>query len=217
MLNADLSLRVVIDTGAVPWTPSPEPGVARRMLERHGPESGRATSIVRYAAGATFPIHEHPLGEEIFVLEGAFSDHLGDYPAGTFVLNPPGSRHAPQSASGCMLFVKLCQYAGEGRERRVIDTARMEWRPWLRPGTWAKDLYRDERHREYITLLKWDAGLVYPHHTHRGGEEILVLEGTLADGAGSYPRGTWIRDPKMSAHAPFTREGCVFWMKLGGF
>ena len=60
----------------------------RKLLEREEAERGRATSIVRYAAGAAFNTHEHPLGEEIFVLEGVFSDENGDYPAGTYIRNP---------------------------------------------------------------------------------------------------------------------------------
>ena len=107
-INADLQQRVVIDSNAVPWQPSPLPGVERRPLERMGAESGRATSIVRYAAGSSFKAHAHPQGEEILVLQGTFADEHGSYPAGTWLKNPPGSRHAPSSPDGCLLFVKLC-------------------------------------------------------------------------------------------------------------
>jgi anti-sigma factor ChrR (cupin superfamily) len=31
------------------------------------------------------------------VLDGVFSDEHGDYPAGTFLMNPHGSRHSPRS------------------------------------------------------------------------------------------------------------------------
>ena len=46
-LNTDLHQRVVIDSHAVAWQPSPLPGVERRPLERLAAESGRTTSIVR--------------------------------------------------------------------------------------------------------------------------------------------------------------------------
>ena len=46
-LNANLSQRVVLDTNAIPWTPSPMAGVERRRLDRQGEEVARATSIVR--------------------------------------------------------------------------------------------------------------------------------------------------------------------------
>ena len=82
-LHADLTQRVMIDTGALAWSPSPMAGVERRMLDRQGAEVARATSIVRYAPGSSFERHCHGGGEEILVLEGTFSDELGDYPAGT--------------------------------------------------------------------------------------------------------------------------------------
>jgi anti-sigma factor ChrR (cupin superfamily) len=41
------------------------------------------------------------------VLEGIFSDEISDYPAGTYIINPPGSSHSPRSEPGCTLFVKL--------------------------------------------------------------------------------------------------------------
>ena len=80
------------------------------------------TSLVRYAPGDAFPGHAHPQGEEILVLDGVFSDEQGDYPAGSFLKNPHGSRHSPRSQGGCTLFVRLPQYPGEGRPRLVEDT-----------------------------------------------------------------------------------------------
>ena len=216
MLHDDLNERIVIDTNSIPWVKSPRPGIWRRMLERQGLESGRATSIVRYEAGSQFPWHEHPLGEEFLVLDGVFSDEHGDYPAGTFVLNPPGSSHAPESRDGCSLFVKLCQYAGPGRGRFVVETRRIEWRVGPVPGIWVKELYSEAGHPEYVALLKWEPGARYPSHVHRGGEEVLVLEGALVDEAGFYPSGTWIRNPPMSAHEPFSPKGCLLLVKTGG-
>lgn len=55
------------------------------------------TSIVEYAPNAYFSEHPHPQGEEIFVLQGVFSDQEGDSPAGSYLRNPPNSRHQPFS------------------------------------------------------------------------------------------------------------------------
>ena len=106
-LNTDLHQRVDIDSHAVAWQPSPLPGVERRPLERLAAESGRTTSIVRYAAGSSFKAHLHPLGEEILVLDGVFADEHGQYPAGTWMGKPPGSQRAPPRPEGCVLSVKL--------------------------------------------------------------------------------------------------------------
>src|SRR4051812_48642853 len=109
LVHADFSQRVVIATDGLPWVASPLAGVERRMLDRIGDEVARATSLVRYARRSCFSPHEHTLGEEFLVLDGVFSDEHGDYPKGTYVRNPPGSRHKPHTADGCTIFVKLRQ------------------------------------------------------------------------------------------------------------
>ena len=121
-LNADSSQRCVVDSDSLPWQASPSPQVHRRLLERIGGEVARATSVVRYAAGARFDAHSHDLGEEILVLEGTLSDESGVYGPGTYLKNPPGSAHAPFSEGGCTLFVKL-------RHLDPQDQARVACRP----------------------------------------------------------------------------------------
>jgi anti-sigma factor ChrR (cupin superfamily) len=208
-INSDVSIRAVVETDAHDWVESPAAGVWRKPLDRAGGESGHATSLVRYDAGAGFPPHAHPGGEEIFVLEGVFSDEQGDYPAGTFVLNPPGSRHAPRSERGCVLFVKLCQYRGEGRERIVLDSQQLEWRLGDAPGVTIKTLYASPRFPEQVILERLEPGANIPLHFHPRGEEILVLVGALEDEYGAYPRGAWVRNPCGSAHAISSPHGAI--------
>ncbi len=49
-------------------------------------------------------VHE-PGSEEVYVVSGIFNDGVRDYPAGSFIHNPAGSSHVPQSTTGCTLFV----------------------------------------------------------------------------------------------------------------
>ena len=112
LIHADFDRRVALAPATeASWQDSPMPGVKRYMLDRVGSEVARATSLVRYAAGPHFESHTHHGGEEFLMLEGVFSDQYGDYPAGTYIRNPPGSAHAPFSREGCVLFVKLWQFA----------------------------------------------------------------------------------------------------------
>ncbi len=37
-------------------------------------------------------------------------DEVRDSPAGSYVRNPPGSRHTPRVESRCVIFVKLLQF-----------------------------------------------------------------------------------------------------------
>ena len=92
------------------------------MLERDGDEVARATSLVRYAPCSAFSPHTHGAGEEFLVLEGVFSDETGDFPAGFYVRNPLGSRHAPASAPGAVILVKLRQMPPEETAPVRLDT-----------------------------------------------------------------------------------------------
>ncbi len=129
-LRGDMSRREVVETGAMEWSQSPSPSVWRKRLHLvGGAESGQVTSVVRYDPGSRFPVHDHPEGEEILVLEGIFSDQRGDHGPGSYLLNPEGHRHAPWSEPGCVIFVKLRQYAGDGREYVKVHTHAEPWQP----------------------------------------------------------------------------------------
>ena len=124
-LNSDFGARAAVHAARRDWTPSPIPGVDRRMLDRVGDEVARATSIVRYAAHSRFAPHTHTGGEEFLVLNGVFQDEQGDYPAGAYVRNPPTSSHTPRSEAGCTIFVKLWQFdrtTGRSCARRPLPS-----------------------------------------------------------------------------------------------
>ncbi|MEM9071388.1 MAG: cupin domain-containing protein [Myxococcota bacterium] len=212
-IRADRRVREVVALADEPWRPSPSPGVLRRMLDRVGDEVAKATSVVRYEAGSAFPSHVHGLGEEFYVLEGVFADEHGEYPTGTYVRNPPGSSHAPFTKEGCTIFVKLRQFETDDLTPVVIDTTSEAFRPGLVPGLSVLPLH--EHHGVSTALVRWAPGTVFQPHTHWGGEEILVLEGTFSDEHGDYPPGTWMRSPHQSRHRPFSTEGCLIYVKVG--
>jgi len=64
-------------------------------------------------------------------------------------------------------------------------------------------------------LVRWAPGTKFNSHQHWGGEEILVLEGVFSDEKGDYPKGTWMRSPHLSAHHPFSKDGCLIYVKTG--
>ena len=66
---------------------------------------GRAAALLRYAPGASLPIHRHSGFEQILVLQGSQVDERGRYGKGMLVVNSPGSQHAVTSPDGCIVFV----------------------------------------------------------------------------------------------------------------
>ena len=213
LLNADLGQRAVSFADEAEWVASPMAGVERRMLECDGDEVARATSVVRYRPGSRFPRHEHALGEEFLVLQGTFADEQGEYPAGTYVRNPPGSGHAPWSDPGCVLFVKLRQFHPDDREHVVVDTRSAEWFPGIVKGIAVLPLYGFGSER--VSLVRWAANTRFTPHAHPGGEEIFVLDGAVEDEEGRYEANSWLRNPPGSQHMPFSLEGCLLYVKIG--
>ncbi|MCK0149019.1 cupin domain-containing protein [Marivita sp. S6314] len=210
-LNADFSQQVVVHSAKLDWTPSPMQGVDRRMLDRIGDEVARATSIVRYAPGSMFSAHTHTGGEEFIVLEGVFQDEHGDYPAGTYVRNPPTTSHTPGSDAGCTIFVKLWQFDLDDRTqfRKDMDAAL----PAPTDGVATACLHADSR--ETVTFTKLDPGAVLSN-SDAGGIELLVLSGTVDDGTDKLETGSWLRVPDGQALTATAGDaGASVWMKTG--
>lgn len=213
-INSNFNVRVAVLPEQQQFIPSPLPGIERIMLDRAGAEVARATSVVRYAAGSGYTSHHHQGGEEILVLEGIFSDEHGHYPAGTYLRNPPGSSHQPYSEQGCLLLVKLWQFHAEDNQFLVTNTRQQPWYPGLVPGLTVQPLH--EHHGISTALVRWAANTHFNRHTHPGGEEIFVLEGTFYDEHGEYPAGSWLRNPRYSTHTPFTKhDGALIYVKTG--
>lgn len=214
IINADFSQKVTQHTADMTFVCSPNPQVKRKMLDRVGNEVARATSVVRYEPGSTFEPHRHGGGEEILVLDGVFSDEHGQYPAGTYLRNPPGSLHAPFSEEGCTLFVKLWQFAAGDEQTVRIYTRANTWYPGLVPGLSVMPLH--EFDGVSTALVRWAPHTIFNPHVHPGGEEIFVLEGVFYDEHGRYPEGSWLRSPRYSQHAPYTQsEGTLIYVKTG--
>ena len=185
------------------WASSPSGTVWRKRVHLVGPaEAGKVTSIVRYEPQSTFPSHDHPGGEEILVLDGVFSDEHGNWPAGTYLLNPEGFRHAPFSEPGCLLFVKLRQFPGHDRRHVVIDTNALEWESSGLAGVARKPLYKQAGVSDEMYLERWaphsSPGMIVYEH----GAGLFVLDGEFIDEEGAYSSGSWLRLPAGYDHHP---------------
>lgn len=213
-LNADFSQRVLVRAADNPWVPSPMAGVERGMLDRIGDEVARATSIVRYAPGSRFSAHVHDGGEEFLVLEGTFCDEQGSYRAGSYVRNPPTSRHTPSAPDGATILVKLHQFDPADRTEVRIDTTQADPAPVPdRPGVRLLPLFRDAR--EEVRLECWDADADVTIDAP-GGLEVFVVEGEFRDGEDSLRRWDWLRlPPGARLEAKAGGAGARVWLKTG--
>lgn len=210
-LNADFDARVVVHSDRLDWLASPMPGVERRMLDRIGDEVARATTIVRYAPGSQFSEHTHTGGEEFVVLDGVFQDEHGDFPAGTYVRNPPTSAHTPGSEKGCTIFVKLWQFdmADRTQIRRTMADGLAE--PVA--GVASVVLHKDAR--ETVTYVELGPQANW-YVAEEGGTELLVLDGSIEEGGDTLRAGGWLRLPAgQRLRATAGAGGAKVWIKTG--
>ncbi len=91
------------------------PGVTAHWLYREDGD-GPSAVLLRYQPGVRVTEHEHVGYEHVFVLEGDQFDEHGTYPAGSLVVNPPGTRHSPGSVGGCvalLIYEKAVRFIDE--------------------------------------------------------------------------------------------------------
>ncbi len=210
-INADFTKIAIERTNDLPWIPSPMQGVDRRMLDRIGDEVARATTIVRYAAGSAFSAHIHSGGEEFIVLEGVFQDEHGDYPVGTYVRNPVGTKHTPRSDDGCTIFVKLWQFRNDDKQQFAKNLDEVELSR-VNDRVFSAVLFENEE--EKVELLQWSEGNV--EFGGKGGVELLILDGGFEFNGNSYIKNDWVRLPEgevVIANVPDI--GARVWMKSG--
>lgn len=211
-INADFSRRAVLSRDEQSWIASPAPGVDRIMLDRIGDEVARATSIVRYAAGSRFERHEHAKGEEFLVLEGVFSDESGDYPAGTYVRNPPGSGHSPFSEAGCTILVKLRQFSSSDLQAVVVDTLVVAMSP--------EDEGREsaaihEFADEVVSVVRLMKGYRWQLNVGPGGFEVLLVSGSIEIDGTQYSPQSWARLPAGDSTTICACDDSFLWTKSG--
>jgi len=213
-INSNFSERVVVHTPELEWQDSPMKGVRRRMLDRVGGEVARATSVVSYAPNSKFSAHVHTGGEEFIVLEGVFQDEHGDFPAGSYIRNPPESSHTPSSDEGCVIFVKLWQFdlADRTHVRADMHNAVLNEDP-NRTNVQASTLFSDER--ELVQLEQWASNSTVTLDASNGAE-VMVLDGSFSEGEDQLQALSWIRVPSGGSFSAKTGdEGAKVWVKTG--
>ena len=213
LLDADLSRPATVDSATLSWVASPMAGVERRMLERDGDEVARATSLVRYAPGSAFSPHTHGAGEEFLVLDGVFSDETGDFLAGFYVRNPPGSRHTPASAPGAVILVKLRQMPPEETVPVRLDTR--DPALWRDLGQGHHEAVLFEALWERVVMLRLAASHTGAVETWPHGAEFFVAEGDVAIDGTTHRAGAWLRLPRGSSLALASEGGALLYRKTG--
>lgn len=101
----------IVPSGTGQWLPLVEQGIAYpgiwvKALRYDAQKHRSPTILLRFEPGASYPYHNHPAGEELFVLEGGCRIEGAALTAGDYLYTPPQYKHAVHSDTGCtLLFV----------------------------------------------------------------------------------------------------------------
>ena len=93
----------LVNTALTPWHRGMVEGLTVTPLSEF---QTTHTAMVRWAPGTYFNPHRHFGGEEIFIVDGVFSDEHGNYRQGIWIRSPHLSQHKPFSVEGCLILVK---------------------------------------------------------------------------------------------------------------
>lgn len=213
-INADFNQYVVVHGDELAWQDSPIIGVSRKMFDRIGDEVARATSLVRYDPDSQFSSHIHSGGEEFLVLDGVFQDEYGDYPAGTYIRNPPKSKHTPRSKTGCTIFVKLWQFEPEDRTQVRVNIDDINFLLTdSHSGVSIAPLYKDAH--EDVRIENWKPNRDINIDSSFGAE-IFVLNGSFDYEGNSMRTQSWLRAPLGSSIKVTSGSiGARVWIKTG--
>jgi quercetin dioxygenase-like cupin family protein len=101
----------IVKTESKDWQPLVESGVDYKGVFvkslRYDETQKRSTTILlKFEAGSSYPYHNHPAGEELFVLSGEAIIEDATLTQGDYLYTPPNFKHSVRSEKGCtILFV----------------------------------------------------------------------------------------------------------------
>lgn len=146
-------------------------------------------------------------------MDGTFSDETGDFGRGSYFRNPKGFVHAPFSKDGCLILVKLHQFASDDDKRLCIPAEKQEFQS-LYDGIDILPLHQHGRER--VSLLRMSENATLPLASFTGVEWYL-LSGQLTDEKGAWlgDSGAWLRTPQQSAVT--ASQPSLLWLKTGHF
>jgi quercetin dioxygenase-like cupin family protein len=106
--------KYIVKTAAAEWKPLTEEGVNTngifvKMLRFDEKQNRPPSFLLKFEAGASYPYHNHPGGEEAFVLEGEVYFNEARLGQGDYLYTPPGFKHAVRTDTGCVVLFNVPQ------------------------------------------------------------------------------------------------------------
>lgn len=236
-VHDDYSKRVQVLPGYTNWIPSGTPGLLLNVLE-YSPVHERFTAVLKLkddVQHAALCWHD---ALEVFVCHGILSWETLKFPHSSYLRIPNSAELATTDTQArpelllhanvdsehpftsteheASLFVSGGQMSSsDGEERRIDTTESDRWLPGPVEGTEVLPLH--VHGASNAMLVRWLAPVSFHPKLDPQGEEVFVLKGHLRDVDGTYPQGSWIRNPVASWQAWAGEPDTVIFYKSGHF
>lgn len=102
----------LVRSNEIEWKPLGEEnsdGIFVKSLLFDEVQKRSPTILLKFEAGATYPLHNHPTGEEIFVLEGDIKLGKDELKAGDYLFTAADNKHRVSTKSGCVVLLKASE------------------------------------------------------------------------------------------------------------
>lgn len=102
----------ITKTSQLEWTPLIEKGICTKgiylkILRFDEQQQRSPTILLKFEPGAAYPYHNHPGGEEIFVMQGSCFINEIELHSGDYLFTPPGFKHNVRTETGCELMLVI--------------------------------------------------------------------------------------------------------------
>ena len=103
-----INMNQLVRSNKTEWKPLAEEavktdGISIKILRFDEATQRSPTFLLKFEAGASYPNHNHPAGEEIFILEGEVRFGPDQLNAGDYLYTAPGATHSAFSKTGCVI------------------------------------------------------------------------------------------------------------------
>lgn len=225
--NTDFDVRVVCSKDDAQWRPTGLHGVQMRIMEFVPGPRPRLSSQLRFQhAHAPVSVGNQP-DLEILIQKGHFYSATEDYEANWYYRLPDLPDSTPQQlqfqstasasvAEPALIYLAAGQMKQSDTQWRRINTADpVNWFPGPVEGTDVLPLHGHGCGN--VMLVRWNRPAAFKTRIDPRGEELLVLDGAVYDAQGSYPEGSWIRNPIATWQSWGAKAGTVVYYKNGHF
>jgi len=108
MISSDIN-NYIVRSNQKDWQPLVEKGISYKGISvislHYDEEKKRSTTILlKFEPGATYPYHNHPAGEEIYMLSGEAILENVTLSQGDYLYTPPNFKHSVTTTKGCTMF-----------------------------------------------------------------------------------------------------------------